>query len=101
MEEADAFLRSTRLFSLAESLGGVESSAEHPGKMIHGSIPSGKRAMLGIGNNLIMLSVGVEEEEDLVHDVWLTNPDFCRMLSERCRVRMIVGWRRGERRRCI
>jgi len=69
IKEADTFLTSTRLFSLAESLGGVESLAEHPGKMTHGSIPEGKRAMLGIGDNLIRLSVGVEEEDDLVQDV--------------------------------
>ena len=69
LKEADAFLTSTRLFSLAESLGGVESLAEHPGMMTHGSIPEAKRAMLGIGDNLIRLSVGVEEEEDVVLDV--------------------------------
>ena len=67
--EADTFLTSTRLFSLAESLGGVESLAEHPALMTHGSIPEAERAMLGIGDNLIRLSVGVEEEEDLVEDV--------------------------------
>lgn len=69
LNEADAFLTSTRLFSLAESLGGVESLAEHPGMMTHGSIPEAQRAILGIGDNLIRLSVGVEEEEDLVEDV--------------------------------
>jgi cystathionine gamma-lyase len=69
LKEADGFLTSTRLFSLAESLGGVESLAEHPGMMTHGSIPETQRAILGIGDNLIRLSVGVEEEEDLVADV--------------------------------
>ena len=69
LNEADAFLTSTRLFSLAESLGGVESLAEHPGMMTHGSIPESQRAILGIGDNLIRLSVGVEEEDDLVLDV--------------------------------
>ena len=69
LKAADRFLTSTRLFSLAESLGGVESLAEHPGMMTHGSIPEGQRAILGIGDNLIRLSVGVEEEEDLVADV--------------------------------
>ncbi|KAH9478060.1 Cystathionine gamma-lyase [Psilocybe cubensis] len=67
--EADAFLTSTRLFTLAESLGGVESLAEHPAQMTHGSIPAEERALLGIGENLVRLSVGVEEEEDLVEDV--------------------------------
>jgi cystathionine gamma-lyase len=69
LSEADTFLTSTRLFSLAESLGGVESLAEHPGMMTHGSIPEAEREILGIGDNLIRLSVGVEEAEDLVEDV--------------------------------
>jgi len=68
-EEADRFLTTTRLFTLAESLGGVESLAELPAQMTHGSIPAAERALLGIGDNLIRLSVGVEEEEDLVADV--------------------------------
>jgi len=69
VEEADKFLTSTRLFTLAESLGGVESLAEHPAQMTHGSIPPAERALLGIGDNLIRLSIGVEDQEDLVHDV--------------------------------
>ena len=68
-EEAGRFLTATRLFTLAESLGGVESLAELPAQMTHGSIPPAERAQLGIGDNLIRLSVGVEEEEDLVADV--------------------------------
>jgi len=68
-EAANTFLTTTRLFTLAESLGGVESLAEHPAQMTHGSIPAEARALLGIGDNLIRLSVGVEEEEDLVDDV--------------------------------
>lgn len=68
-EEAENFLTSTRLFTLAESLGGVESLAEHPAKMTHGSIPPADRALLGIGDNLIRLSVGVEDHEDLIQDV--------------------------------
>lgn len=68
-EAADRFLTTTRLFTLAESLGGVESLAEHPAQMTHGSIPAEDRALLGIGDNLIRLSVGVEEEDDLVDDV--------------------------------
>ena len=69
LSEANKFLTSTRLFALAESLGGVESLAEHPAQMTHGSIPEEERKVLGIGENLIRLSVGVEEEEDLVEDV--------------------------------
>lgn len=69
LKEAETFLTSTRLFTLAESLGGVESLAEHPAQMTHGSIPEAERSLLGIGPNLVRLSVGVEEEEDLVKDV--------------------------------
>ncbi|KAH0835053.1 Cys/Met metabolism PLP-dependent enzyme-domain-containing protein [Lanmaoa asiatica] len=67
--EANAFLTAARLFTLAESLGGVESLAEVPAQMTHSSIPEAERAALGIGENLIRLSVGVEETEDLVRDV--------------------------------
>ncbi|KAF8881772.1 Cys/Met metabolism PLP-dependent enzyme-domain-containing protein [Infundibulicybe gibba] len=69
VEEAEKFLTSTRLFTLAESLGGVESLAEHPAQMTHGSIPAKEREILGIGENLVRLSVGVEEQEDLIRDV--------------------------------
>lgn len=68
-EEANKFLTSTKLFTLAESLGGIESLAELPAQMTHGSIPPAERELLGIGDNLIRLSVGVEETEDLVYDV--------------------------------
>ncbi|KAL1760616.1 Cys/Met metabolism PLP-dependent enzyme-domain-containing protein [Schizophyllum commune] len=67
--EADKFLTSSKLFTLAESLGGVESLAEHPALMTHGSIPEAERAALGISDNFIRLSVGVEETDDLVYDV--------------------------------
>ncbi|KAH9953805.1 Cys/Met metabolism PLP-dependent enzyme-domain-containing protein [Russula dissimulans] len=69
LEEAQRFLTATHLFTLAESLGGVESLAELPALMTHGSIPPTERAILGIGDDLIRLSVGVEEGVDLVWDV--------------------------------
>ncbi|KAI0065051.1 hypothetical protein BV25DRAFT_1822158 [Artomyces pyxidatus] len=69
LEEAQRFLASTRLFTLAESLGGVESLAELPALMTHGSIPPEERSKLGIGENLIRLSVGIEEVDDLVWDI--------------------------------
>ncbi|KAI0253005.1 Cys/Met metabolism PLP-dependent enzyme-domain-containing protein [Lactifluus subvellereus] len=69
LEESQRFLSSTRLFTLAESLGGVESLAELPAHMTHGSIPPAERAALGIGEDLIRLSVGVEEGADLVWDI--------------------------------
>jgi cystathionine beta-lyase/cystathionine gamma-synthase len=66
---ARRFLENTRLFALAESLGGVESLIEHPALMTHGSIPPEQRIQLGIDDNLIRLSVGVEDVEDLRLDL--------------------------------
>ena len=66
---ARRFLENTRLFALAESLGGVESLIEHPALMTHGSIPPEQRARLGIDDSLIRLSVGVEDVEDLRADL--------------------------------
>lgn len=62
---ARRFLETCELFSLAESLGGVESLIEHPAIMTHASIPAEQRAKLGIGDTLIRLSVGVEDVNDL------------------------------------
>ena len=56
-------------FTLAESLGGVESLAENPALMTHGSVPASVRKELGIEDNFIRLSVGIENEEDLVADI--------------------------------
>lgn len=69
LKQADKFLRSLKIFTLAESLGGVESLAEHPGVMTHGSVPAEHRALLGIGDNFIRMSVGCENTEDLVNDI--------------------------------
>ena len=66
---ADTFLSSLKLFTLAESLGGVESLAELPSHMTHGSIPPAERALLGIGDDLIRLSCGIEDADDLIHDI--------------------------------
>src|ERR1700724_2563266 len=63
------FLEHTRLFALAESLGGVESLIEHPALMTHGSIPAEQRAVLGIDDTLVRLSVGVEDLADLRGDL--------------------------------
>jgi cystathionine gamma-lyase len=62
-------LERTKLFSLAESLGGVESLIEHPAIMTHASIPPAARAALGIADGLIRLSVGCEDVEDLIADL--------------------------------
>jgi cystathionine beta-lyase/cystathionine gamma-synthase len=63
------FARSTKLFSLAESLGGVESLVSIPARMTHGSIPAEERARRGITDSLVRLSVGIEDAEDLVEDL--------------------------------
>jgi cystathionine gamma-lyase len=63
------FLENTHLFSLAESLGGVESLINHPAIMTHGSIPPEMRASLGITDSLVRLSVGVEKVDDLIDDL--------------------------------
>jgi cystathionine gamma-lyase len=64
-------LEHTKLFALAESLGGVESLIEHPALMTHGSIPAEQRAALGIDDTLVRLSVGVEDLDDLREDLAL------------------------------
>ena len=69
IEESRRFLERCQIFSLAESLGGVESLIEHPAIMTHASIPKEQRAQLGIADNLVRISVGVEELEDLIEDL--------------------------------
>lgn len=66
---ARRFLERCEIFSLAESLGGVESLIEHPAIMTHATIPAAQRALLGIGDALVRLSVGVEHVEDLRRDL--------------------------------
>lgn len=67
--EARQFLERCRLFTLAESLGGVESLIEHPGIMTHASVPAEIRARLGVSDSLVRLSVGVEDVADLKEDL--------------------------------
>ena len=67
-DAARHFCERLELFTLAESLGGVESLANHPAVMTHASIPPERRAQLGITDNLVRLSVGVESVDDLVRD---------------------------------
>ncbi|ELT89000.1 hypothetical protein CAPTEDRAFT_149854 [Capitella teleta] len=68
-KEARDFLKSIKVFTLAESLGGYESLAEHPAIMTHASIVKEEREALGITDNLIRLSVGIEDCDDLVNDL--------------------------------
>jgi cystathionine beta-lyase len=62
-------LSSTKLFSLAESLGGVESLSGHPASMTHASIPREERLRNGLADTLIRLSVGLEDADDLIADL--------------------------------
>ena len=68
-EHANEVLKKFRVFSLAESLGGVESLISHPASMTHASVPAERRAQLGITEGLVRLSCGVEDLDDLLGDV--------------------------------
>ena len=69
LDDARHFLERCELFTLAESLGGVESLIEHPALMTHGSVPEDVRATLGISDSLVRLSIGVEDADDLIADL--------------------------------
>ena len=69
LKSATTFLERTKLFALAESLGGVESLIEHPAIMTHASVPADLRKQLGIEGGLVRLSVGIESVEDLLDDL--------------------------------
>ena len=68
-EEAFRLLGGVKLFTLAESLGGVESLIEHPWSMTHASMPEAVRQSMGITRNLIRVSVGIEHIDDLIADL--------------------------------
>ena len=68
-QQAQIFARAIKVFTLAESLGGVESLLCHPVSMTHGSIPNEKRDRLGITDGLLRLSCGIEDKEDLIADI--------------------------------
>jgi cystathionine beta-lyase/cystathionine gamma-synthase len=69
VEAAFRVLSSTKLFALAESLGGVESLINHPASMTHASIPREERIKNGLSDSLIRLSVGIEDADDLIADL--------------------------------
>jgi cystathionine beta-lyase len=69
VETATKLLSSTKIFALAESLGGVESLINHPASMTHASIPREERIKNGLSDSLIRLSVGIEDAEDLMEDL--------------------------------
>ena len=67
--EAIKIVENLKVFTLAESLGGVESLCGHPASMTHASIPKEEREKTGVVDALIRLSVGIEDEEDLINDL--------------------------------
>ena len=69
LKDALSFVEKLKVFTLAESLGGVESLAGHPASMTHASIPKEEREKTGVVDSLIRLSVGIEDEEDLINDL--------------------------------
>jgi cystathionine gamma-lyase len=69
LPEARSFLERVKLFTLAESLGGVESLIEHPAIMTHASVPAANRQALGILDTLVRVSVGIEDVSDLLADL--------------------------------
>ena len=69
LPEARRFMENVHLFTLAESLGAVESLVESPAIMTHHSVPPAERKRLGISDSLIRLSVGIEEYDDLIEDL--------------------------------
>ena len=69
LERTRRFLECCRIFTLAESLGGVESLIEHPALMTHASIPAEQRAAIGIDDGLVRLSIGIEHVDDLIADL--------------------------------
>ena len=68
-DDLTAFVSTRRFFALGESLGGVKSLIRHPARMTHASIPADQRAALGLSDNLIRLSPGIEHADDLIDDL--------------------------------
>jgi cystathionine beta-lyase/cystathionine gamma-synthase len=68
-EKATTFLKSLKLFLVADSLGGVECLASHPASMAHSSVPREERLRLGVTDGLVRLSVGIEDIEDIIDDI--------------------------------
>ena len=69
LETCTSFLEKLNMFTIAESLGGVESLVEHPAIMTHASVPVDVRTSLGIDDGLIRISVGIEDCDDLINDL--------------------------------
>jgi cystathionine beta-lyase/cystathionine gamma-synthase len=68
-QRARRFVEATKIFALAESLGGIESLIGHPATMTHASVPPAMRQAMGLTDSLVRLSCGVEDAEDLIEDL--------------------------------
>ena len=68
-ESCKRLFKQLKIFTVAESLGGVESLIEHPASMTHASIPKAERDRIGVTDSLVRLSVGIEDAEDLISDL--------------------------------
>ncbi len=69
MELAKKLLKNVKIFTLGESLGGVESLINHPASMTHASVPKKDREAMGLTDSLVRFSVGIEDVEDLIEDI--------------------------------
>ena len=69
LKETNTFLKSVKIFTCAESLGGVESLIECPALMTHMSVPAEQRKILGIDDSLVRLSIGIEDTSDILNDL--------------------------------
>jgi cystathionine beta-lyase/cystathionine gamma-synthase len=69
LERARRVVERTKIFALAESLGGVESLIGHPASMTHASVPPERRRAMGLSDSLVRLSVGIEDVDDLIGDL--------------------------------
>ena len=69
IERANSLLERVKIFTLAESLGGVESLISHPASMTHAAVPKEQRESMGLTEGLVRISVGIEDAEDLIEDL--------------------------------
>jgi cystathionine beta-lyase len=90
IEAATAFVTSTELFKLAESLGGIKSLVSHPAQMTHKTIPAEKRKAAGVTDSLVRLSVGLEDTEDLIGDLRVALDRILERESELKQARTVI-----------
>ena len=91
LEESKLFLKALKLVTLAESLGGYESLAELPYLMTHASIEEKERVSLGVTNNLIRLSVGLENPQDLIEDLDQALKAACQVVRKWFNLEIVKG----------